>query len=285
MAEIYDTTQPEVEAIARRELRERWAPLGLVLAGGFWNFFVSPMGQTASERDWWVYPIYVVLGTLIAQPMLCAVWGAWSAQTWIWRLPLGLSACVFLSLTAATHGDVGNMLVGMVGIHLLLLVVLAFIQRGFQTILTARYSPNGETSPNVTFGMRYLFLWMTVAAVLTGLGRMLTFGTQNWGPGIGETVTWVFADSVLLAPPAWLLVYLLRPAGLRLRDVVAIVLSAPLAALIPSAVLWFESPGSSFGIELYLPTLLITVGAMAAVAVVATVLRWADYRIYRSRPS
>lgn len=279
------TTLPDAQEQPHHKLRERWAPLGLVLFGGFWNFFVSPMGETVNEEDWRMYPIFVVLGSLFVQPMLCAVWGAWSAQAWVWRVPLGLAACVFLSLAGVTTGDVGNMLVGMVGIHLLFVVVLAFVRWRFQFVLAARTMTRDGVTSKSTFGLSYLFLWMTVAAVLTGLARMLTFGTQNWGMGIGQLFTFLFAFSLVLAPPAWLLAYLLRPAWPRLRDVIAIVISVPLSTVIPAIIMWFESPGSSFLMEMYLPSFFIALGAMVTVALVAMAMRWAGYRIYRIHPS
>ncbi|MCO6045675.1 hypothetical protein NG895_17395 [Aeoliella sp. ICT_H6.2] len=285
MCETTETTQPESEVDARQKLRERWAHLGLVLAGGFWNFFTSPLGAAFDEANLMTYPIFATLGTVVVQPALCAVWGALATQRWIWRLPSGAAACTFLSLTMLGLGaPVDNLAVNLL-MFLVCLGGLAVVRWKFKVRLeVADYAlPQGRRSS--TYGIRYLFLWTSVCAVLAALAKMVAVGTQDWFPSLDGIAAWAFGFLVLLLPTVWLLGQLLQRSRPRRLAIALTILTAPLVTVVATLLLYRQVAISLFWREMYLALLFVGVGAMAAVAVVAMVLRWAGYRIYRTRPA
>lgn len=281
MSESSETPHPEVEGDTRRQLRERWAPLGLVLFGGFWNFVVAPLGAAFDEANLLTYPIFATLGTIVVQPALCAVWAALATQSWIWRLPSGAAACVFLSLTMLGLGaPIDNLVVNLL-MFLVCLGGVAVVRWKFKARLGAANCVLLQGTRSSTFGIRYLFLWTSVFAVLAALAKMVAVGTQDWFPSFVDMATWTFGFLVLLLPPVWLLGHLLQRGRPRPFATATTFAMAPVVTFVPAFLMYHQIAASLFWREMYLPLLFIGVGAMVAVAVVAMVMRWAGYRIYR----
>ncbi|WP_425396793.1 hypothetical protein [Aeoliella sp.] len=284
MSESTETPPPDDE-VDSRKLRERWAPLGLVFAGGFWNLLVSPLGSVIDEDLWQSYWMFIVVGTMWVQPALCAVWGALGAQAWVWRIPAGVAVSIFLVLAMGGDGDVLGPLVGMLVMHLMFLAVLAVVRWKFRIRLGTAAHACLEGGQSTSYGMRYLFLWTSVAALLAGMGKMMAFGAQDWSQSLDGIATWMFAFLVLLLPPVLLTGYLLRLERPRPLGVAIPFLSAPITGLVAAAVLAQQTMVRFFWEEMYIPFLLISLGALLGVVVAAAVLRWAGYRIYRSLPT
>lgn len=281
MCETTETTQPESEVDARQKLRERWAPLGLVLAGGFWNFFTSPIIEATDEEGWRAIPSLLLLGWVYIQPILCAVWGAWVSQPWFWRLPTGISACLFLALTIVVDWARIAILSILLAVHLLFVAVLALIRWRFGFTLTTATESGIPRSQASSFGLRYLFLWTTVAALLAGLGRLMSAEAEDWGQTVGELLTNTVGLSLSLAPPAWMFVCLLEPNKLRARNIVAILFSVPIVGLISSLLIRQQMPVPDFWSDIYVPICCICIGALLCVVAVTTLMRQGGYRVCR----
>lgn len=272
-------TPPDVEVDSRRKLRERWTPLGLVLAGGLWNLMLTPFSDAIDEDDWRAYPFFAAFGVIYAQPALCAVWGALSAHSWIWRLPAGTAACIFLSLMMFGIGDTMDALVLLLMVYLLCLMVLIVIRWKSRLRLGTVGDAARQQRRSSSYGIRYLFLWMSVAALLAAFGKVQAVGPVGWA--LGELVFWTFAFALLFSPSVWLFAYLLRLRSPRWFGVIIVFAVSPIVSLVACYAVWRWDSGPSFWLEMYVPFTLLGVGAMLGVAMVAAVLRWAGYRIYR----
>jgi hypothetical protein len=219
------------------------------------------------------------MGSLLVQPLLCAVWGAFASQVWLWRLLLGTAASCFLSLTMATDGDVSNLLIFLMGIYFVFLVPLALLRWKFRFVLGAEMPSAGALPSNSSFGLSYLFAWMSIVAVLTGLARWLAGETVQINPGFEIVAMFVLMFLALMAPPAWLFLYLLRASRVQWRALTLMAVSVPIATLCATLLFSQFEPGTSFWEEGFWRLLLYCLGALFTVALVAIVLRWAGYRL------
>jgi hypothetical protein len=285
LTEDQPTVVEESPAEPRGSLREWWVPLGLVLGGGVWNLLVEPLGDMAFTDDGWSMLICFAMGSLLVQPLLCAVWGAFAAHAWFWRLLLATAASCFLGLMMTTDGDVLNVLILLMGLYFVFLVPLALSRWKFRVVLSAKRPSMSASPSSSSFGLGYLFAWMSVVAVLTGLARWIAGVSEQINPSSKDMAIFALMFFLLLAPSAWLFLYLLRTSPIRWRTLMLIASTIPLATLCATFVYMQFVPGTAFGDEGFWPLLFYCLGAMFAVALVAFALRWAGYRLTRLAPN
>jgi hypothetical protein len=130
------------------------------------------------------FTIGLIFGTLFAQISLSSVWAAMGPERLVWRLPvtafLGTLSC-FAFLWGLLGDDVAEALPITVGICGMMLVQSLLIQSPLwlaRLILGWRIGIRSQAShvpaANETqFGIRQLFVWTTIAAILLAIGRLM----------------------------------------------------------------------------------------------------------------
>ena len=161
---------------------------------------------------------------------LAIVWGILGTNRWYWRAPLavGLGAGMLWFWISCVTGWSGRLMTGILVVQAitLTLIIIGLRVRGYRLIVLQREeASSAQENRRFQFGVRDVFIWTTVLAILLGLLRaadMLRWKSVTEHPSLFlmSTVAFlsamviVFAVWASLGQGHWLLRYLLLVAAM-----------------------------------------------------------------------
>lgn len=223
------------------------------------------------------------IGGLLAQPLLCALWAAWSPQRFFVRLLSAGALNIALLLVSGTYPQLGN-LVLFNGLFLLILLMLISARRyaGWRIVDGSLPLDPQTVQSERQFTLRDLLIGITVFALLLSLTRYTAPFVQSelgpsdfWGIFLG-----VVAICIMMLPAFGGLVLALSTALGGWRAWLVLPPAVALASCLASLVLWLGQPGGGRGVSEYLMRLfLFSIGSTTWAVGTAFVLRAIGYRV------
>lgn len=200
------TADDQNQADSRSWRKEVWAPIWLLAAHALFALLLNPMGTpvSANMNALLIQMVLIALmGVMMSQPLLCALWAAWAWPPVVWRVPLGVAACALLGLAAgAKKGDVQTpLLYEALLVAFLALLATARYVWGWKLIVTRASLPREEPLAPERFNTRYLLVWTTIVALLAALaGAIESASTSGPDRPIGTMLLSLALFSAMLLP-------------------------------------------------------------------------------------
>jgi hypothetical protein len=272
-------------------LRSWLALTSLVVTHAVLNVLFNPFKGFNRNLPEWVG--FIVMGVMLAQPIMFAAWCVLGPPPLIKRVPLtiatlaGLLMCRYLIkwdlLTGSSkeRSDAG-MLVLPAAIFAGGIVVMTIVRAIARwRIDTAIEEPASAATLN-QFTMKYLLVLTTLCAILLGIGR--TISVDSWFPGTGTrnfVVEFLMMSGILLL--ATLPGLFIPLAVLSARPPMRVLVALPFAwlALTWLAVECIVASQKEDRWEVFGDIGLIQLGAVAIGVFSAVVLRMGGYRLFR----
>ncbi len=271
-------------AVDKRPFPKHWIALGLlVIANAALGAYFHPMNRDIYDSE---KVLFAILGFLLAQPILFALWAAFAPQRFYHRLLWAFLLCTLVSFLEEL-GALGNTKSGLgttmmfqlilfVLFTAILLLVRQFIGWHFK-ISQMGISPGDYQS--YQFGVKHLILLTTFAAIAFALIRSLFIldSNNNWVPAVGiHCIIFAMIIPIIIVP--WFTM------GLRGNTIKLIVFATVLLGIIDSAIFLIALKADAKHIDNNLQAiLLLQLGACLTVMFNTIVLRLCGYRLMREK--
>ena len=267
--------------------RAEWVPLGLFLAGvGIVYFYLPNVEAISDEFSFRVIISASFLGIALSQPVLLAIWGAWSDFPSAWRLPLFFCSLQLMNLvlyqsTIGTDYKYANkfFMAGGLGLWILYSLIRSaiFFRLERKEIQTTR-------SKRFRFSIFYLLFLTTIASLILMVGQVVDFPmVRNFEDGFMIIVTFVFTSATatpcsLLGVAAFLFP-LMTSWDWRAKlscFLFLVALIIPIGGMIIDSQSRIHS--ESIGYDLLVVTCIL-IGSTSYLFLAGHLFRWAGYRI------
>jgi len=264
---------------------------GLVAVHALFNAILSPLGTTVSNVPEW--QALTFMGVFCAQPLILSTWAGLGPGSIIHRLPLTLAALILLSFAEGSKKwnmladpneqyrlDLGGLVFGLTMFAIATIILLPL--RRWARVEIAR--PKDWVAAQLSksqFGMKYLLGWMTVSALLLGMGRLgaRQLPSSPTVQDVGELSSFAGVTLLVVFPPIALSLWALsQPLRWRLIFIVFLLWIPGLWAAAETYVAL--APRSSLQ-EAVFTFLFVQLGAAAAGVISAVAVRLAGYRLVR----
>lgn len=289
---IEETQAAEAEEQAHRWGRAEWGPFALLVGHvaftGILSLIVPSLGS-----PWDFLLKATLMGVLISQPLLCALWAALAPAPLITRIPTALASFVLLGFCSpflrATLPVWNSLSVIYFSLFVFYWVGLTIKRRNGKGSLSVL--GNGSTDLPVTnrFSLKYLLFWTTVVAILLMIGRSINV----WEGGISREVKLMWDRvgfgilfvgfgiySLLFLPVFASGMYVLKTSKRFFAGAAKISFCLLLSYVILTAIVVVKWK-SSLVSDILIPLTNFYLGATLAMALSAAVLRYSGYRITR----
>ncbi|MGO9114244.1 MAG: hypothetical protein ACLP9L_33940 [Thermoguttaceae bacterium] len=292
MSNIVPANEAPEENGPSRGFSKTWIVLGLlVLAHAAFGAYFNPVGDTPNEIG--EIRIFFLLGTLLAQPILFAIWASFAHQRFYHRFLWALLLCTLVSfaedlgtLRHGNHRDLGMLMVMDTTLFLTATLILSVFRHFSRWQIK---QPGGEDAPSVYegyhFGIKHLLILTTIAALGCGLFRTLHIINPDMtlSPSVGRFVGAICLFLALLFPVVvipWLtLAYRRRLASQIFITVIMVGLLDLVAYFI---MVTMEPPRTGISLyELIKPCLFIQLGSCISATVTTLVIRFCGFRMIR----
>lgn len=280
---------PEIETVrnnaqARRWGRAEWGPFVLLAVLMVAAIVGNPIRDSLEE---WQAGIF--LGTMFCPFLQIAFWSAWSPYAAVWRLPLGFTACVTLSLTMCIEArDYTPIVMAILFFSTFYLSFATARALGRWRFLILGKHSIASTIAGRQFSVRYLLAWTTVCALLLTLGRYVLNGSDSVDRSPWELslllLTFSIIYGVILLPTIGIGLLVLGNKQRVLLSLLSFPIGIPLSSLTAAYAIqeWIPggAPGGLFG-AIWGLTACFSIGATLSMLLTALVLRYSGYRITR----
>jgi hypothetical protein len=211
------------EHAGRRSISKHWLVLGLlVLAHAAFGIGFGFFAQVADEdmETYRVYVFFIMLGFILSQPILLAMWAALAPQRFYHRFLWSLLLCILIAFAVAlgtfifetqelffiTMIDLALFIVAMLILLLVRRLSRWHIIHSYMAHVPSDYQPN-------QFGIKHLIILITITALACSFFRtFMMISPQLEYPSVAEFVKGLCEVSVMLLPiiiiPWFVLAYL-----------------------------------------------------------------------------
>jgi hypothetical protein len=288
-----DDVKAEQSSVAadKRPFPKHWIALWiLVVANAAFGAYFNPMGRDESEVG--ERTAYAMIGFLLTQPILFALWAAFAPQRFYHRFLWAFLLCSIVSFAEElgtlgyTQSGLGDTMVFQLILFLLFTAILLLVRRfiGWHfKIAQMEISPGYYQS--YQFGIKHLILLTTFAAIAFALIRSLFIlnSNNNEMPAVAETIGIACIFFAMIIPIIFIPWYALTSHRKIAWLLLITILSLGIIDLTVYLILIKRAPASDNNeIEFIV---FFQLGACLSVLFNTIVLRYCGYRLTRERKS